>query len=628
MERMLKGKLTIFVIFAIAQSLLFTGCFERNKLFNSEDLINKDLYTVEIVPANTAIPAGIDYSLKAIARYVDGTTKDVTAEALWESGDPLVAMVTSSGTVTGIQPGFVFITALYEGLTGTASIEIHNADLLSIDVTPVNSSIPAGLTCQFTATGHFSDATAMDLTDQVTWTSSSPSIASVSNTDGTRGFATALGTGTTVISAELNGIGNATDLTVTPAEIVSVELEPANPEIQKTKTLQIKAYGHYTNGEKHDVTSDAVWTSSDMSVLTVSDTPGSKGVITGIDTGQSTVMASYGALQGTTLVTVTELMLAKWVNNGIDEPRVITSTDTKFTLAWPALQNAVKYEIYYVTKGDPLEETKFMETTGTQIDVTENTNYNLRIKAVDAIDTILDKWVIRGSVGMNKSGAYPAILPVNFVSGNFSYNFEEPAIPAFFTMYNAEQITQAGGYIQMNQNKTDDGPDLGIGYDTGGNRYVHLRFKQFQHRNGTHYGSYYVYLIRILSFTNSNAFFGIGNFHEEYAGLPGAPLYGTNYWYREYDSNDYNPYSDIRQQIDGTEFFDCWITWDFKIDLALGAFTIELFDETMTSVFVTTIDTARHYGDKFFLFFNPYGWFTGHYMRIDDLLIESSDTPY
>ncbi len=616
-----KSKITIFIIFTIPMVFFYARCFERNALFTYEDIMRNELHSLEIIPSSAVIPLGIEYTLTAIARYQDGTTKDITAHAHWESADPLIVEVNSAGRVTGTKPGFSTITAFYEGFSDTTTVEISSASLVSIDIAPANPSTPEGLTCQFTATGYFSDSSNINLTQQVSWSSSNYAVAAISNSDGSRGLATAVSIGTASISAELNGISNATVFTVTPAELVFIEIEPANPKIQKTKSLQLKVYGHYTNSDKQDITQDAAWTSSNASVLTVSDTPGSKGLATGVAIGQSTVTASYAGLQGTTLVNVTELVLTKWVNNGIDEPRVIASTDAKFTLSWPVLENAVNYELYYVTKWDPLEETKFMQTSGTQFEVTENTKKNLRIKAKDAADSIVDTWVIQGSSNSGvKVIGYYVLIPDNFVSGSYYYEFDEPSLPAIYYKINPDEIVQSSGYVQLNQNVTDNGPAIYIGYNSNGKRYVHTRFKYFQHRANEYYGGI---PIQIISYMNKNTFFGVGNYHEVY-----TPHMGTNYRYTDYNVNNYTPFYEIWQQIHTNEYFDTWITWDFKIDLALGAFTVELLDSSNASVFVQTINTGRHYGDKIFLMFNPFGWWTGHYVRIDDLLIESSDTPY
>ena len=51
--------------------------------------------------------------------------------------------------------------------------------LNSIAVTPANPSIGTGVTQQFTATGSYSDGSTQNMTSQATWTSSSPSVATI-----------------------------------------------------------------------------------------------------------------------------------------------------------------------------------------------------------------------------------------------------------------------------------------------------------------------------------------------------------------------------------------------------------------------------------------------------------------
>ncbi len=69
--------------------------------------------------------------------------------------------------------------------------------LNSIAVTPVNPSIPTGATQQFTATGNYSDGSTQNLTSQVTWTSSSTSVATINSA----GLASGVAPGTTTITA-------------------------------------------------------------------------------------------------------------------------------------------------------------------------------------------------------------------------------------------------------------------------------------------------------------------------------------------------------------------------------------------------------------------------------------------
>ena len=92
-----------------------------------------------------------------------------------------------------------------------------SATLASITVTPANLNIPAGTTYQFTTSGTYTDGTAHDLTSQVSWSSSDPSVATVKSS----GMGTCVSAGTTTITATLGSISGNTTLTVTSATLVA-----------------------------------------------------------------------------------------------------------------------------------------------------------------------------------------------------------------------------------------------------------------------------------------------------------------------------------------------------------------------------------------------------------------------
>src|SRR5205085_1188311 len=101
----------------------------------------------------------------------------------------------------------------------TANITVPAPTLQSIIVSPTNPSITKGLTQQFTAIGTFSDNSMQNITSQVTWSSATPTVATIDAT----GKATGVGVGTSVITASLNGITSPGDpLTVTAAAVTVI----------------------------------------------------------------------------------------------------------------------------------------------------------------------------------------------------------------------------------------------------------------------------------------------------------------------------------------------------------------------------------------------------------------------
>jgi hypothetical protein len=95
------------------------------------------------------------------------------------------------------------ITATLNGISGSTTVTVTAATLLSIIVTPANPSLPAGTTkFQMTATAVFSDGTTQDVTQQANWTSSDSTVAFIisSSSTQTNGRLDAKTTGTATIN--------------------------------------------------------------------------------------------------------------------------------------------------------------------------------------------------------------------------------------------------------------------------------------------------------------------------------------------------------------------------------------------------------------------------------------------
>jgi Bacterial Ig-like domain (group 2) len=114
---------------------------------------------------------------------------------------------------------FLGLTACGGGGGGGASHQSPQAPtLVSITVTPANSSVVRGATQQLTATGTYTDGSKQDITSSVTWTSSDAVMASISAT----GLAEGLGQGPTTIQASLGAVSGSTAFTVLAAEPLQV----------------------------------------------------------------------------------------------------------------------------------------------------------------------------------------------------------------------------------------------------------------------------------------------------------------------------------------------------------------------------------------------------------------------
>jgi plastocyanin len=182
------------------------------------------LASIAITPANPHLPKGETEHFIATGTFTDNTTMDLTNSVIWSSLTPANASISnapgSAGFATGLAVGTSTIQASLSGISGTTTLTVDPAVLVSISVSPSSQSVILGSTQQFTATGNLSDHTTEDLTNLATWTSSVTSVASVSPT----GLATGQSVGSSSIGASFRGISGSATLTVAapPPTLVTV----------------------------------------------------------------------------------------------------------------------------------------------------------------------------------------------------------------------------------------------------------------------------------------------------------------------------------------------------------------------------------------------------------------------
>ncbi|HRI49101.1 MAG TPA: Ig-like domain-containing protein [Pseudomonadota bacterium] len=270
---------------------------------------NATLSSIEMQPASATIARGNNLQLSAIGHYSDNSTQNLTSLVTWTSSDPTVATVSSAagsnGLSRGVQAGGVTITATLSGVTGTANLMVTNATLGSISVTPATQVIAKGTTLQFIATGIYSDGTTADISTQVTWGSSSGGVVTISNAAGTIGLASAAAKGTATITATLLTVSGSTTLGVSDATLTSISVTPTTPSVPHGMAQQFVATGRYSDNSTQDISSLATWSSSDMAVASISNTAGSRGLASTSLVGSTTITASLGGVNGSTVLAVT-----------------------------------------------------------------------------------------------------------------------------------------------------------------------------------------------------------------------------------------------------------------------------------------------------------------------------------
>lgn len=279
------------------------------------------LTAIQITPQNGKVAKNFDFPFTATGTFSDNTSRDVTSQVTWSVADPLVATISNADGSRGVATAGaaagttnVRATAPGGGVFGTASLQVTDATLNSVAVTPTNPSIPKGLSRQLTATGTFSDTTTQDLTRQASWTSVSPEFATVNSTD-MPGLVQAVATGSSVVRASVSRPAGATavfgetTVTVTAATLRSLVVTPDGATVPKGGKQQYRADGRYSDDSVSNVTSTVTWSSSNMGVATISNDGATKGEATGVALGTATLKAALDGVEDTASVTVSDARL-------------------------------------------------------------------------------------------------------------------------------------------------------------------------------------------------------------------------------------------------------------------------------------------------------------------------------
>jgi len=202
--------------------------------------------------------------------------------------------------------GALLLTGLIVPFTGCS----NPSGLDSISISPTSGALVVGQSGQFTATGTYGNAkhlTTKEITSGVSWSSSVPSVATVDS----NGLATAVGAGTTTISASAQGFnGPLTSIATlvvtssgggqTGGTVVSLAIVPGSQTVAGPgETAQFLAIGTTSSGATEDLTGLVVWSSSSTQIATIG---AGTGLATSVGAGTATITARYANTGGTTVV--------------------------------------------------------------------------------------------------------------------------------------------------------------------------------------------------------------------------------------------------------------------------------------------------------------------------------------
>ncbi len=230
----------------------------------------------------------------------------MTSQVSWQSSNPAVATISTTGLATGVSAGTAVITGSMKGafdtVAATSNITVTAASapriLASLAITPSTQTLAAvGDTARFLAIGTYNGGSpaTQDLSSQVQWQSSAVTIAQVDATGLTTGIGAGQATITAVATSTDGSVVSASATIIVPAPslprvVSSLTLLPSSQTLAATTdTAQFTAIATYSSGSPatQDVTSLVSWRSSSAQIAQIS----SAGLATGIGAGQATITA-------------------------------------------------------------------------------------------------------------------------------------------------------------------------------------------------------------------------------------------------------------------------------------------------------------------------------------------------
>ncbi|MEZ9020168.1 Ig-like domain-containing protein, partial [Vibrio lentus] len=186
MSKYFKG---ILVLAVLPLLVLLTGCDSKGAFSGStEPGIKLERIDIVASPITTRgvsvldLAKGNQQPFEATGHYSDGSSRALTDLKVsdWHSSNIDVGDFNEPGVFNANNVGDTAVTATKDGVTSnTVNVNVSEAIITAIQVTPSPVNLAKGQTQQLVATATYSDMTSSDITNSVTWMPIDTAIATV-----------------------------------------------------------------------------------------------------------------------------------------------------------------------------------------------------------------------------------------------------------------------------------------------------------------------------------------------------------------------------------------------------------------------------------------------------------------
>lgn len=258
------------------------------------------LVSIAIVPQALELAAPNRAPLSAIGTYLDGTTADITGSVHWSS--PVV--LAGDGWATPWNAGTGAVAATLENQRASGVAVVLPGTPTAIDWETALTTVPRFASIPLRVGARYAEApnAQVVVTDVVSFTNSEPQVIAVSQTPA---LASGLSVGTSDLVAVLGTLHtDPATLTVSDAQAVAFHVGFDEAGLGVGDTLHIPAIVTFDDSQDYDVSPRTMFKSSNPSVATVSNSPGSRGDVTALSPGKTSITISFLTLSTTVPVEV------------------------------------------------------------------------------------------------------------------------------------------------------------------------------------------------------------------------------------------------------------------------------------------------------------------------------------
>lgn len=261
------GRIKVFVPGTATVTAVLDGVTSNGIILTVNDAV---ITTLTVAPLLPPLPLGLSQPFTAKGTFSNNTTFDLTKDVIWSSTDATVASISndyaSQGIAKALKVGETTITAIFGTFPSeSTTLTVTAATLSTIDVIPANSSLLSLSTRTFSASGKFSDGISRDITTDVSWESTVPSVVTLA----TGNIVKTLTPGVATIKATLGTVSGLSSLKVTGGSLQSIALtlpQGINGELINGTSSRITARGTFNNGSSRDITGAVTLTDDSINV--------------------------------------------------------------------------------------------------------------------------------------------------------------------------------------------------------------------------------------------------------------------------------------------------------------------------------------------------------------------------